>query len=127
MYRLAVRLKFVKKAVADVRCKKCRSISRQLGGFANFFGANNSLSAIRHPYSAAPQPSVYSNILENDRMSSTAGKAEPDITTEDTESTETAEANAGTPVARAGRKFATASASELAPAISNSLLHSLRD
>ena len=36
MYRLAVRLKFVKKAVADVRCKKCRSISRQLGGFAKY-------------------------------------------------------------------------------------------
>jgi len=36
MYRLAVRLKFVKKAVADVRCDKCCSISRQLGGFAKF-------------------------------------------------------------------------------------------
>ena len=36
MYRLAVRLKFVKKAVVDVRCKKCRSISRQLGGFAKY-------------------------------------------------------------------------------------------
>jgi hypothetical protein len=36
MYRLAVRLKFIKKAVADARCKKSRSIARQLGGFAKY-------------------------------------------------------------------------------------------
>ena len=36
MYRLAVRLQFITKAVADVRCKKCSSISRQLGGFAKY-------------------------------------------------------------------------------------------
>lgn len=36
MYRLAVRPKFVKKTVADARCKKCRSIARQLGGFAKY-------------------------------------------------------------------------------------------
>jgi len=37
------------------------------------------------------------------------------------------EGHAGTPGARAGRKFATASASKLATAISNTLLHSLRE
>ncbi len=36
MYRLAVRLGFLEKVAADARCEKCRSISRQLGGFAKF-------------------------------------------------------------------------------------------
>ncbi len=36
MYRLAVRLGFLEKILADARCDKCRIISRQLGGFAKF-------------------------------------------------------------------------------------------
>ena len=34
MYRLACRLKFVKPDVGATRCEVCKSISRQLGGFA---------------------------------------------------------------------------------------------
>jgi four helix bundle protein len=34
MYRLAERLKFVDETVATRRCGQCKSISRQLGGFA---------------------------------------------------------------------------------------------
>ena len=36
MYRLAVRLGFVPTNIADIRSEKCKSISRQLGGFAKF-------------------------------------------------------------------------------------------
>jgi four helix bundle protein len=36
MYRLAVRLGFVPTNIADTRSEKCKSISRQLGGFAKF-------------------------------------------------------------------------------------------
>jgi hypothetical protein len=50
--------------------KNAGAFRSNLAASPNFCGANNSLSAIRHPSSAAPQPSVYSNILENDRMSS---------------------------------------------------------
>jgi four helix bundle protein len=36
MYRLAVRLGFVPINIADIRSERCKSISRQLGGFAKF-------------------------------------------------------------------------------------------
>jgi hypothetical protein len=34
MYRLAERLKFVDTSISVQRCEQCKSISRQLGGFA---------------------------------------------------------------------------------------------
>ena len=39
MYRLACRLKFVSSDVAASRCEACKSISRQLGGFAKHLRA----------------------------------------------------------------------------------------
>jgi four helix bundle protein len=36
MYRLAQRLKFVERDAADLRCGQCKSISRQLAGFAKY-------------------------------------------------------------------------------------------
>jgi four helix bundle protein len=39
MYRLACRLKFVNSDVAASRCEACKSISRQLGGFAKHLRA----------------------------------------------------------------------------------------
>jgi hypothetical protein len=63
-------------------------------------------------------------------MSSPSGKAEPDITTEDTkdtEITETAEANAGTTDARSGEVFAGPLTSELATGPLKTPLDSLRE
>jgi hypothetical protein len=60
-------------------------------------------------------------------MFSPSGKAEPDINTEDTESTERAEANAGTPDVRAGGVFARPLTSELVDGPSKTPLHSLRE
>lgn len=34
MFRLASRLGFTSTSIADIRCEQCKSISRQLGGFA---------------------------------------------------------------------------------------------
>jgi hypothetical protein len=36
MYRLAQRLKLIESSVVDERCGQCKSISRQLGGFAKY-------------------------------------------------------------------------------------------
>lgn len=36
MYRLAQRLKLIEGSVVDERCDQCKSISRQLGGFAKY-------------------------------------------------------------------------------------------
>lgn len=36
MYQLAVRLGFIQESEAEKRSEKCKSISRQLGGFAKF-------------------------------------------------------------------------------------------
>jgi hypothetical protein len=36
MYRLAQRLKMIEATVVDERCAQCKSISRQLGGFAKY-------------------------------------------------------------------------------------------
>ena len=36
MYRLAQRLKMIESSVVDERCGQCKSISRQLGGFAKY-------------------------------------------------------------------------------------------
>ena len=36
MYRLAQRLKLIESTVVDERCGQCKSISRQLGGFAKY-------------------------------------------------------------------------------------------
>ena len=36
MYRLAQRLKMIEATVVDERCGQCKSISRQLGGFAKY-------------------------------------------------------------------------------------------
>jgi hypothetical protein len=60
-------------------------------------------------------------------MFSPSGKAEPDITTEDTESTETAEANPGTTDTRSVGVFARPLTSELAAGPSQTPLHSLRE
>jgi hypothetical protein len=82
--------------------------------------------------------SGYSNILENDRMFSPAPRysLHPQLatvstiqfsTTEDTERTKTAEANAGTTDARSGGVFAGPLTSELADGPSKTPLHSLRE
>lgn len=42
MYRLACRLKFVNSDIAGSRCEACKSISRQLGGFAKHLRARRS-------------------------------------------------------------------------------------
>jgi len=60
-------------------------------------------------------------------MFSPSGKAEPDINTEDTESTDTAEANAGTTDALSGGVFACPLTSKLADGPSKTPLHSLRE